>query len=173
MQRLQKSKDIIRKAKENKANKKLKINWLKLLNPVIIEHLETSEKQIGKEIHQTEAEVSTAIKCLKASMAPGKNYIRPEILIGINILVVCWLTRVFQATWKTGKVPKQWQTDVLIPIYEKGYKEKSINYKEFSLLSLSGKVNAKCLEKRCRKTVESQLQESQQCGFCLGRSTID
>ena len=83
--------------------------------------------------------MSTKIKSLKASKAPGKNYIRPEILIGINILVVCWLTRVFQATWKTGKVPKQWQTGVLIPIYEKGYKEKSTNYKDFFFAKSFGK----------------------------------
>ena len=29
---------------------------------------------------------------------------------------VYWLTRVFQVAWKTGEVPKQWQTNVLIPV---------------------------------------------------------
>ena len=37
--------------------------------------METSEEQIGKEIHLTEAEVSTAIKSLKAGKAPGGNVI--------------------------------------------------------------------------------------------------
>ena len=39
------------------------------------------------------------------------------------------------------------------------------------LLSLPGKVYAKCLEKRCRERVEPQLQDAQ-CGFRPGRSTI-
>ena len=34
---------------------------------------ETSKKQFGEEIHLTEAEVSTAIKFLKAGKAPGED----------------------------------------------------------------------------------------------------
>ena len=38
----------------------------KLINPVTVQHLETSEEETSEEIHLTEAEVSTAIKSLKA-----------------------------------------------------------------------------------------------------------
>ena len=44
-----------------------------LLNPVTIQHLEASEEQIGEKIHVAEAEVSTAIKSLKAGKAPGEE----------------------------------------------------------------------------------------------------
>ena len=76
--------------------------FCQLLNPVTVQHLETSEEQIGEEIYLTEAEVSTAIKSLKAGKVRGEDDIRPEILKTISNFGVCGLTRVFQAAWKTG-----------------------------------------------------------------------
>ena len=90
----------------------------------------------------------------------------------MNNFGVRWLTRVFQVAWKTDEVPKQWQTSVLIPIHKKRDKKKCTNYRGISLLSLSGKVYAKCLEKRYHETVKSQLQDAQ-CRFHSGRSTMD
>ena len=134
--------------------------------------MKTSEKQIIEEIHLTEVEVSTGIKSLKAGKAPGEDDIRPEMLKAMNNFGVCWLTRVCQVAWKTGEVPKQWQTSVLIPIHKKGDKKKCTNYRGISLLSLLGNVYAKCLKKRCREIVKPQLQDAL-CIFRLGRSTMD
>ena len=71
-------------------------NFCELLNPVTVQHLETFEEQIGEEIHLTKAELSTAIKSLKAGKAPDKDDIRHEMLKTINNFVVRWLTRVCQ-----------------------------------------------------------------------------
>ena len=100
---------------------------------------------------------STAIKSLKAGKAPGEDDIRPKMLKAMSNFGVCGLTCVFQVAWKTGEVPKQWQTSVLTPIHKKGDKKKYTNYRGISLLSLPGKVYAKCLEKRCHEIVKPQL----------------
>ena len=131
--------------------------------------LETSEEQIGEEIHLREAEASTAIKSLKAGKAASKDDIRFKMLKTMNNFVGFWRIRVCQVAGKTDKVPKQWQTIVLIPIEKKGDKKKCTNYRAISSISLSGKSYAKCLKKRCRETVESQLQDAQ-CEFRPGRS---
>ena len=45
-------------------------------------------------------------------------------------------------------------------------------YRGISLLSLPGKVCAKCLERKCPEILESKLKDGW-CGFRLGRSTLD
>ena len=45
--------------------------FCKVLNPVIVQHLEIFKKQTAEEIHFTETEVSTAIKSLYTGKAPG------------------------------------------------------------------------------------------------------
>ena len=62
---------------------------------------------------------------------------------------VRWLTRVCQVAWKLEKTSKDWQTRVIIPIYKKGDRKESTIYRGISLLSLPGKVYAKCLENKC------------------------
>jgi len=48
---------------------------------------------------------------------------------------------------------KDWQTGVIIPLLKKGYRRECTNYCDISLFNLPGKVNAKCLAKRCRQVV--------------------
>ena len=55
-----------------------------LLNPVTVQRLEISEKQISEKIYLTAAEVSTAIKSLKAGKVLGEDDIRAEMLKAMN-----------------------------------------------------------------------------------------
>ena len=82
---------------------------------------------------------------------------------------VCWLTRVCQLG-----APKQManQCGTVIPIYKKGDKRKCTNYRGISLISVPGKVYAKCLEKNCREIVEPELTDAES-GLRPGRSTMD
>ena len=74
--------------------------------------------------------------------------------------------------WKLGKTPKDGQTGVIIPIYKKGNRKECTNYQGILLFSLSGKVYAKCFERKCREIVEAKL-ENGQCGFHPDRSNTD
>ena len=56
--------------------------------------------------------------------------------------------------------------------YKKGDRKECTNYREISLLSLLEKVYAKCLERKCRETMESKLDDGR-CGFRLDRSAMD
>ena len=49
---------------------------------------------------------------------------------------------------------------------------KCTNCRGISLISVQGKVYAKCLEKKCREIVEPKLTDAQ-CGFRPVRSTMD
>ena len=143
-----------------------------LLNPVDATPIQIHEEQVGEDIQITEADVNAVIKSLKTGKAPGEDDIRPEMLKAMNIHGVRWLTRVCKVACSTGQAPKQWQTSVIIPIHKKGDKRKCTNYRGISLISVPGKVYAKCLEKKCREIVEPKLTDAQ-CGFRPGRSTMD
>ena len=67
---------------------------------------------------------------------------------------------------------KNLQTRVIIPIYKKIGHKQSTNYREISLLSLPGKLYAKCPEKKCQQIIKLALEEGQ-CCFRPGRSTTN
>ena len=77
-----------------------------------------------------------------------------------------------QVEWKFGKISRDWQTGVIIPIFKKGDRKQCTNYRGISLLSLPGKVYAKCLARKCREIVESKLEDGQY-SFRPGCSTTD
>ena len=144
-----------------------------LLNPVKESTRDTNEvTHLGEDEVFTAAEVATAIKGIKSGKAAGEDEIRPEMLKALTGEGFLWLTRVCQVAWKLGKTPRDWQTGVIIPIFKKGDRKQCTNYRGISLLSLPGKVYAKCLERKCREIVESKLEDGQ-CRFRPGRSTTD
>ena len=131
-----------------------------------------TKKQVGEDIQITKADMHAVIKPLKTGKAPGEDDIRPEMLKAMNMYVVRCLTRVCKVACRTGQAPKQWLISVMIPIHKKGDKRKCTNYRGISLISVPGKVYAKCLEKKCREIVEPKLTDAQ-CAFYPGRSTMD
>ena len=119
---------------------------------------------LGEDEVFTAAEVATAIKGIKSGKAADEDEIRPEMFKALTGEGILWLTRVCQVAWKFGKTPRHWQTGVIIPIFKKGDRKQCTNYRRISLLSLPGKVYAKCLEWKCRKIVGSKLEDGQ-CGL--------
>ncbi|CAF3293547.1 unnamed protein product [Rotaria sp. Silwood2] len=118
------------------------------------------------------SEVSSAIKSLKSGKVARIDEIRSEMLKALNNGGIRWLTRICAVVWKTGEAPADWQTGIVIPIFEKGDQRECSNYRGITLLSLPGKVFARIIERRCQQIVEPQIQENQ-WGFRAGRSTTD
>ena len=127
---------------------------------------------LGEEEVLTAAEVAAAIKGIKSGKASGEDEIRLKILKALTGEGILWLLRVCQVVWKFGKTPRDWQTGVIISIFKKRDHKQCTNYRGISLLGFPGKVYTKCLEKKCQEIVESKLEDGQ-CGFHLGRSTMD
>ena len=124
---------------------------------------------LGEDEVFTATEMATRIKEIKSGKAAAEDEIRPEILKALTGEGFLWLTRVCQVAWKYNKPRRDWQTGV---IFKKGNRKQCTNYIGISLLSLPGKVYAKCLERKCREIVESKLEDGQ-CGFRLGSSTTN
>jgi exonuclease III len=144
-----------------------------LLNPTNTSSIEEAEPEdSGSGSPISGAEVAEVVKKLLGGKAPGVDEIRPEYLKALDVVGLCWLTRLCNIAWTSGAVPLDWQTGVVVPLFKKGDRRVCSNYRGITLLSLPGKVYSGVLERRVRRIVESRIQE-EQCGFRPGRGTLD
>ena len=144
-----------------------------LLNPTNMPSIEEAgpgDSGLGSPI--SVGEVAEVVKKLLGGRAPGVDEIRPEFLKVLDVVGLCWLTRLFNNAWTSGAVPLDWQTGVVVPLFKKGDRRVCSNYRGVTLLSLPGKVYSGVLERRVRRIVEPRIQE-EQCGFRPGRGTLD
>ena len=83
------------------------------------------------------------------------------------------ITLLFNQSLRTGQVPQDWRTASITPIFKKGSRAESQNYRPVSLTCILCKV----MEKVIRKHIVHHLQENklisrQQHGFIQGRSCV-
>ena len=65
-------------------------------------------------------EVTEVVKQLHSGKAPGVDEIHPEMLKALGVEGLSWLTRLINIAWKSGAVPKEWQTGWWFPCLKKG-----------------------------------------------------
>ncbi|KAK3521491.1 hypothetical protein QTP70_007429 [Hemibagrus guttatus] len=144
-----------------------------LLNPTdtpSVEEPEAEDSEVDSFI--TQAEVTEVVQQLLGGKAPGVDEIRPEYLKSLDVVGLSWLTRLCNIVWRSGTVPLDWATGVVITLFKKGDRRVCSNYRGITLLSLPGKVYSSVLERRVRPLVEPRIQEKQ-CGFRPSRGTLD
>ncbi|KAK3544079.1 hypothetical protein QTP86_001145, partial [Hemibagrus guttatus] len=154
------------------------VGWWKeyledLLNPTdtpSVEEPEAGDSEVDSFI--TQAEVTEVVQQLLGGKAPGVDEIRPEYLKSLDVVGLSWLTRLCNIAWRSGTVPLDWATGVVVPLFKKGERRVCSNYRGITLLSLPGKVYSRVLERRVRPLVEPRIQE-EQCGFRPSRGTLD
>ncbi|KAK3558549.1 hypothetical protein QTP86_019017 [Hemibagrus guttatus] len=144
-----------------------------LLNPTdtpSVEEPEAKDSEVDSFI--TQAEVTEVVQLLLGGKAPGVDEICPEYLKSLDVVGLSWLTRLCNIAWRSGTVPLDWATGVVVPLFKKGDRRVCSNYRGITLLSLPGKVYSRVLERRVRPLVEPWIQE-EQCGFRPSRGTLD
>ncbi|KAK3510349.1 hypothetical protein QTP70_004936 [Hemibagrus guttatus] len=154
------------------------VGWWKeyfedLLNPTdtpSVEEPEAEDSEVDSFI--TQAEVTEVVQQLLGGKAPGVDEIRPEYLKSLDVVGLSWLTRLCNIAWRSGTVPLDWVTGVVVPLFKKGDWRVCSNYRGITLLSLPGKVYSRILERRVRPLVEPRIQEGH-CGFRPCRGTLD
>jgi hypothetical protein len=85
------------------------------------------------------------------------------------------LLKLFNISWKTGKVPSEWKEAIAVPIPKPGKNKLNLSsYRPISLLSCLGKFMERTVNRRLFWHLESkQLLMPQQSGFHQHRSTED
>ncbi|KAK3542298.1 hypothetical protein QTP86_021960, partial [Hemibagrus guttatus] len=98
-----------------------------LLNPTdtpSIKEPEAEDSEVDSFI--TQAEVTEVVQQFLGGKAPGVDEIRPEYLKSLDVVGLSWLTRLCNIAWRSGTVPLDWATGVVIPPFKKG------DYREFA-----------------------------------------
>ncbi|KAK3564292.1 hypothetical protein QTP86_012012 [Hemibagrus guttatus] len=139
-----------------------------LLNPTdtpSAEEPEAEDSEVDSFI--TQAEVTEVVQQLLGGKAPGVDEICPEYLKSLDVVGLSWLTHLCNIAWRSGTVPLDWATGVVVPLFKKGDRRVCSNYRGFTLLSLPGKVYSRVLERRVRPVLEGSWKFAQPVHMCF------
>lgn len=117
-------------------------------------------------------EIRQVIKEMKNNKSPGENLIEIELLKKADQVVCSLLRDIFAKIWEDEKVPVEWKTATIVPIFKKGDRSLPVNYRGIALLDVGYKIFTKILNNRVREYAE-QITGEYQCGFRRARSTLN
>jgi len=108
---------------------------------------------------------------MKSGKAVGPDLIPVEIWKCLGEVGLDWLTELFNVIFRTVKMPNEWRTSTVIPLYKhKGDVQYCNNYRGIKPLSHMMKLWERVIEGRLRKEI-SILDN--QFGFMPRRSIIE
>ena len=112
-------------------------------------------------------EVTRGLKGVKKGRAPGWDEMGAEMVDVAGEIGARWTKRLLNTFMKQCKVPEDWRTGLIVPIWKrKGDAQDPGKYRGVTLLSHIMKLLERILDKRLRERVE-------QPGFRKGRGTTD
>ena len=120
----------------------------------------------------TEEKVSLVIGNLREQAAMGPDEIPPIIIKELGKELTKPLTILFKASIEQGKIPDEWRTAIVSPIYKgKGKKSEAGNYRPVSLTCVIGKMMERIVKEQLTMYLEgNNLLTDAQHGFRNGRS---
>ena len=117
--------------------------------------------------------VARKIKAMKDNKSPGVDGIPPKLLMETVDQISIPLARVFNLSLKEGVVPFEWKEANIIPLFKKGSRNKSENYRPVSLTSVICKLLERLIKDHMVDfLVKHKLLNSSQHGFLKARSCL-
>lgn len=131
-----------------------------------------TELEEGNEptMHITLTELEESLIKLRNRKSTGLDGINNELLKYGGESMRNELYSLLNKILRDRKVPKEWKTAILVPIFKKGDKKEPNNYRGINLLNTSLKLTTKIITEKLSSLTEHQ--EEQQ-GFRKGRSCTD
>ena len=125
-----------------------------------------------QDINFTVDYVEKALMKLKVGKSPGPDQLHPRIVRELASVLKIPLFMPFRKSLDKGQLHLQWKCAHVSPIFKKGSRSSTCNYRPVSLTS----VVCKQMETLIRDSLVTHMEENhlvcqQQHGFCAGRST--
>ena len=150
---------------------------IKEVKQEIREHKEPNKYDTDEIMYSaiTHPEMEEAIKSLKTNKSPGPDEITNEMITHLGTSSKYVLKKIFNASWKLGKLPQAWKNAIMIPIKKDGKPaNKPASYRPISLTSCLGKLLERIINSRLMYYLEkNHLLSDEQAGFRKCRSTED
>lgn len=103
----------------------------------------------------------------------GPDNITPRVLFEARVQLALPLSVLFKKSLLEGKVPSDWKSANITPIFKKGDKKIASNYRPVSLTSVICKIMEKTVrEAILRHMKHHHILSNKQYGFLPGRSTL-
>ena len=117
--------------------------------------------------------VAKKIKAMKDNKSPGVDGIPPKLLMETVEQISIPLAIVFNLSLKEGVVPFEWKEANIIPLFKKGSRNKSENYRPVSLMSVICKLLERLIKDHMVDfLVKHKLLNSSQHEFLKARSCL-
>ena len=130
-------------------------------------------KPVLDDIYITEEMVLRKLRGLRSDKATGADDLSPRLLSQIQVEVCHSMTVIFQKSLQSGVVPQDWKLANVTPIYKKGGRGQSCNYRPVSLTSQVCKLFESIIRDLMVDHLErSELIRDSQHGFRRGRSCL-
>jgi hypothetical protein len=108
--------------------------------PGVIKHVKDDNGSMLSNVDIIKEDINERLKNLKVNKAPGVDEIVPRILIENADYLSQPLEYIYRESLEMGVVPSEWKRVNVTPIYKKGPRELSCNYRPVSLTSHLCKV---------------------------------
>ena len=124
-----------------------------------------------RKINITEPGVRKLLKSLNPGKAAGPDRLSPRVLKELSDTISDPLTRIFKKSLKERRVPKDWKHALVAPIYKKGARYESANYRPISLTCICSKLMEHIIcSSMMKHAKENNILYSMQHGFREGLS---
>lgn len=135
---------------------------------------ESNHKGDEEEQEIEEEEVCRAVKAMRKDKAAGKDGIQMEAYIYGGTTIREGVVDLMKQIWGENRIPEEWKSSIIIPIYKKGDQERRENYRGIALMCTAYKIYTEILRNRLEKIVEEKdLLPESQTEFRKGRGTMD